>query len=111
MSMKTKSFANNEINSVTLKNVLFVHELETNLMSVKKATKNECKVVYKVNKREFTYYVKSCLEEVVTNNLYDVPTEKLEFGNSAQITSLCKNKDRIDLWHIRLGHRDPNAIN
>lgn len=61
-------------------------------------------------KVQLIHKLKTCLEVVLNANLYDVTSEKYEFVNCTQIILLSKNKNCVDLWHIRLRHRDSIAI-
>lgn len=44
------------------------------------------------------------------NNLYGIELLENAETNTVNIEKECKNKDCLELWHKRLGHRNYNSI-
>ena len=107
--LQTK-ISNEEIKHVTLKDVLYVPDIETNLISVRKACISGCTVIFEKNNCKFMYEGETYLKGILKNNLYEVATVDSDLANTTQISSNCKNKNCIAIWHKRLGHRNYDAI-
>ena len=56
------------------------------------------------------YEGETYLKGILRNNLYVVATINSDSENTTQISSKCKSKNCIGIWHKRLGHRNYNAI-
>ena len=109
-TVKIKTEFNGSERNITLKNVLFVPDIETNLMSVRKATENGCEVIFQDNNCKLMYNGITYLNGIVNNDLYEVKQIDKHSDDKANLVHECKNKNCIDLWHKRLGHRNYNSL-
>lgn len=94
-----------EIRKIPVKDVLFVPNLESNLLSVKQLTKQGNVVTFQ---GENCIISKSNVEVArgsVRNDLF-----KQDCSEKANVAKHEHHKNCIHLWHRRLGHRDPEAI-
>jgi transposase InsO family protein len=102
--------SNGLLSTVTLKSVLYVPGLENNLMSVLKATQNNCAVTFEGNKCKIIKDRRIVIEGQANDNLYEIFAEKDRNEKLANVAIECRNKNCIELWHKRLGHRHKLAI-
>jgi hypothetical protein len=88
--------------NIRVKDVLYVPTLESNLLSVKKLTKQGNVVMFKddISKGD-----RVLAERKVVNDLYQLTWEKANFTKQDKC-----HQNYIHLWHRRLGHRDPEAV-
>ena len=92
------------VNKVPVKNILFVLNLESNLLSVKQLTKQDNTVAFEKDNCIITRADDTIAKGEIRNNLYRLECERANIANHEQ------HKSCIHLWHHRLEHRDPEAI-
>lgn len=93
---KTKT-SDGDINEIRLEKVLYVPELESNLISVNKITSKGCTVIFENNKclvKKDEYIV---LEGISNNSLYRV--DVFHDSETVNVAFQCKNENCIELWH------------
>jgi Reverse transcriptase (RNA-dependent DNA polymerase)/gag-polypeptide of LTR copia-type/Integrase core domain/GAG-pre-integrase domain len=95
----------NEVNKVPIKNVMFVPNLESNLLSVKQLTRQGNIVTFEGDSCTIARSKTVLAEGKLEHGLY-----KLVCSEAANIAKQERHENCIHLWHRRLGHRDPEAI-
>ena len=124
---------------IKLLNVLYVPQLNGNLISVKKLTGRGLEVLFKNDTCHIMKENKIVAEATEVNGLYELNTTQKALkasasancasatslkasasaicasasATSAKASAICasaKHTECIHYWHNRLGHRDPNAI-
>jgi len=88
---------------IPVKDVLYVPTLNSNLLSVKKLTKQGNVVKFKGDNCSILKANKTYAEGKITDDLYELNCEKANLVN-------CQHHNCIHQWHRRLGHRDPDAV-
>ena len=89
---------------IPVKDVLYVPTLESNLLSVKKLTKQGNTVKFEGDSCSILKGNKTYAEGKITDDLYQLTCE---------VTNCAKqdpHQNCIHQWHRRLGHRDPEAV-
>lgn len=95
----------NNVRTITLKNVLYVPELYSNLMSVKKITELGFRIEFKKKECNIVKGNDIVVAADCTGNVYKLRTEQVALASVNE-----HNNDCIHTWHRKLGHRDPGAI-
>jgi len=90
-------------NKIPVKDVLYVPTLNSNLLSVKKLTKQGNVVKFEGDNCSILKADKTYAEGKITDDLYQLSCEKANLVNS-------EHHNCIHQWHRRLGHRDPDAV-
>lgn len=98
VSFKVKNI-NRKTSDVILSEALYVPELETNLISVKKITEKGLSVLFNENKCVIAKEDKIILECNAINNLYQIQPIKPNENPSVYIAFQCRNKNCIQVWH------------
>lgn len=91
--------------TITLKNALYIPDLHTNLISVKKITENGFTVEFKEKACNILEDKKIIVTAESEGNLYKLKTEHKVLSSMKTHSDKC-----IHAWHKKLGHRDPEAI-
>lgn len=92
---------------VSVKNVLYVPSLESNLLSVKKMTQQGHVVTFSNGQCVVTKNQEVVATGKIENDLYSLSTVS---SQAASLSRSSDHRDCIHVWHHRLGHRDPHAI-
>ncbi|KXJ62412.1 hypothetical protein RP20_CCG010927 [Aedes albopictus] len=93
-------------NIMTLNNTLFVPDLETNLFSVRSATKSGATIVFDEAGCRISKGEKIVAVGKVSGGLYSLQlTHNASLAQSAGHSENCQHA-----WHRRFGHRDPEAV-
>lgn len=103
-----KMEVNGNRRNLQINELLYVPELERNLLSVSKMTKEG----YKVNFSKKNCYIKKGDIEVATAK-HEKGLHKIEvYGEEVNsVTASCETiSNCIHIWHRRLGHRNPESI-
>lgn len=92
--------------SINLKNVLFVPQLDCGLLSVQRITQHGLKVVF--DGVHCKIYQNSHIVAIATNsgNLFELNT----VSTAEEWVGVADATTTLHQWHRRLGHRDPTAI-
>jgi len=93
-----------DVKRILVKDVLYVPALETNLLSVKRLTKQGNVVKFEGNNCIISRNNRTYAEGKVTDDLYQLVCEK---ANTVKQES---HQNCVHMWHRRLGHRDPEAV-
>jgi len=93
-----------DVKRILVKNVLYVPALETNLMSVKRLTKQGNVVTFEGNNCIISKDNRPYAKGKITNDLYQLVCEKTN-SVKHEFHQKC-----VHMWHRRLGHRDPEAV-
>lgn len=101
--------SDNAHRTITLKNVLYVPEIVTNLISRKRATENGFKAIFGKQSCKITHEGVTYLEGYVNNNLYGCKI-KQNVSHNVNIINECENKNCLYKWHRKLGHINVNHI-
>lgn len=95
-----------EIQEIFMKNVLFVPELETNLLSVRKLTK----LGFKVNFEGDNCLIREDSTIIATGSIDKDNLYRLNVKEKANKVKCNNEVNCIHKWHRRFGHRDPDAV-
>lgn len=90
---------------IKLKNVLYIPELDDNLISVKKVTENNYRVIFEEDTCKILDKNKVIAIAKNDGSLYRLMNAKSTISAQTATEAACIHK-----WHRRLGHRDPSAI-
>jgi transposase InsO family protein len=90
-------------NKIKVADVLFVPQLKGNLISVRKLTERQFKVVFENDSCKIMRNDEVLAHASLQHGLYE-----LNSCNHALLSAV--DTGCIHVWHSRLGHRDPNAI-
>lgn len=96
--------------NVTIKNVLYVPSLETNLLSVKKLTDLGFTISFLKEKCYIKFEEQLAAIGKLERNLYKLALVNEE-NKAMKVIKENKSEGCIHLWHKRFGHRDPVIIN
>lgn len=99
-----EGFLNLKDNKILVKNVLFVPELDGNLLSVRKLVLEGFKITFNENKCFISSENNVYAIATLRNNLFEID----QFNTAKMVSSLTKGC--VHLWHNRFGHRDINVI-
>ena len=92
------------VKRILVKDVLYVPTLESNLLSVKRLTKQGNVVKFEGNNCTISRDNRTYAEGKISNDLYQLVCEK------ANAVKQEPHQNCVHLWHRRLGHRDPEAV-
>lgn len=93
------------INHIQVRDILYVPQLSTNLLSVSQLAKNGCQVIFNKTGCEIYNKQKQLVATArLTNNMYKLNTFK---GNAFMSTS---ESQSLDVWHRRMGHLNYNDV-
>jgi len=92
-----------ETHKIPVRDVLYVPTLNSNLLSVKKLTKQGNIVKFEGDSCSILKGNKTYAEAKITDDLYQLNCEKVNLAK-------CEHHNCIHQWHRRLGHRYPDAI-
>jgi hypothetical protein len=95
----------NEVRKIPVKDVLFVPNLESNLLSVKQLAKQGNTVTFEGENCIISKLNIEVARGSIRNDLY-----KLDCSERANVAKHEQHENCIHMWHRRLGHRDPEAI-
>jgi len=93
-----------DVKKILVKDVLYVPALETNLLSVKRLTKQGNIVKFEANNCVISRDNRTYAEGKIINDLYQLVCEK------ANVVKHESHQNCVHTWHRRLGHRDPEAV-
>lgn len=97
---------NNKTTVILVKNVLFVPDLGTSLLSVNKLTK----LGFKVEFDKDVCYIKANNKVLAKGTIHGKLYKLINNNQAMNVTTKEFSEGCIHLWHRRFGHRDPNAI-
>ena len=98
---------NDKIRKIKVEDVLFIPELESNLLSVRKIINKGLKVEFKKDRCEIKDGEKILAIGLANDNsLYKLQTVNIKEENAL----FCKENNSLDLWHRRCGHRNIKDI-
>lgn len=95
------------VNEMTLSNTLFVPDLESNLFSVRSATKKGATVIFDEQGCRIFKGEKVVAVGVVSGGLYNL--QHIHVANLAQ-SKPNHSENCQHAWHRKFGHRDPGAV-
>jgi len=104
-SGRIKCYNENATKTITLKNVLYIPSLHSNLLSVKKITEHGFIIEFKNKICNILEDKKIIVTAESVGNLYKLRTEHKALSSMKTHSDNC-----IHTWHRKLGHRDPDAI-
>lgn len=94
------------INRIQVRDILYVPQLSTNLLSVSQLVKNGCQVIFNKTGCEIYSKLKQLVARArLTNNMYKLNIFK---GNAFMSTS---ESQSLEVWHRRMGHLNFNDVN
>lgn len=98
----------NGFKTIQVKNVLYIPELSTNLLSVSKIIKNNCKVEFeKDGCIIYNQTGKFVAKANLTNDTYRLET----YDNTIKAMSATADNNDTYLWHQRMGHLNFTDVN
>lgn len=95
----------NAVVPLKLIDVLYVTQLDGNLLLVKCATQKGCKVTFESNTCYTERNEKLLAGAKCTQGLYQPTLYNGDSGNTAKSAVVCKNKICVSLWHRQLGQK------
>lgn len=102
---------NGQVNKVTLDNVLYVPDLDSNLLSVQSCTEKGYVVTFKNDICSIKKGNTTVADTKIDDGLYRMKINPVnEKAFNSEILPVCKNVNCILKWHQRLGHRNLESI-
>lgn len=95
-----KTFYKNDCSTKVLKNVLFVQNLNCNLMSIRSLTKKGFKIVFEGDRAHITLNGKTIFVAELSGKLYEV----VLYTANDEYAGFVGGQINKDLWHHRLAH-------
>jgi len=95
----------NRVQTIELKDVLYIPRFDGELLSVQKTTEHGFRVIFKKNTCAMYQGQRVIARADNSGNLFKLMTMEIEASAKVTKVGTC-----IHLWHRRLGHRDLKAI-
>lgn len=97
-----------KLNHIQVRNILYIPELSTNLLSVSQLVKNGCHVIFNENGCDILNRNKELVATAkLTNNMYKLKTLQ---GNAFTALVTMNESQNLNIWHRRMGHLNYNDV-